>query len=186
MLGVLPGLLGTLQASEALKWLLGIGASLAGRLWTIDALTMRVQEVHVARDPSCAWCATHTQVALLSDYAAFCGDGLPPLPDGARDLEPREAATRLARGELYVLDVREDWEVETVAVAGAMHVAMGLVPAQQALLPRDKPIAVLCHHGMRSAMVADYLRAAGHPRVLNVVGGIDRWSREVDPTLPRY
>ena len=189
VLGVLPGLLGTLQATEALKWILGIGEPLVGRLLAVDALTMRVQQVRFARDPGCAWCATRTQDALLDDYAAFCGEATEPaaaMDDAARELTPAEAAAKLARGELYVLDVREDWEVETASVRGALHVAMGLVPAQQALLPRDKPIAVLCHHGMRSAMVADYLRAAGHRRVLNVTGGIDRWSVEVDAGIPRY
>ncbi len=186
VLGVLPGLLGTLQATETLKLLLGIGEPLVGRLLAIDALTMRTQQMQFARDPHCAWCAARTATALLDDYAAFCGEAPAPLAPGQRDIAPQDAAQRLARGELYVLDVREDWEVDTVAVPGAMHVAMGLIPAQQALLPRDKPIAVLCHHGMRSAMVADYLRSAGHTQVLNVTGGIDRWSVEADPSLPRY
>lgn len=192
VLGVLPGLLGTLQATEALKWLLGIGEPLVGRLLAVDALTMRVTQMRFDRAPDCAWCATRTATALLDDYAAFCGEGAAPAWDvtardvTARDIDPADAAAALARGELYVLDVREDWEVDAASVPGAMHVAMGLIPAQQALLPRDKPIAVLCHHGMRSAMVADYLRAAGHARVLNVRGGIDRWSVEVDPQVPRY
>jgi rhodanese-related sulfurtransferase len=109
-----------------------------------------------------------------------------PSSDDAREISPSEAAIRLARGELLVLDVREDWELATVSVPGAQHVPMGMIPGQQATLPRERPIAVLCHHGMRSAMVADYLRAAGHPRVLNVTGGIDRWSVDVDASLPRY
>jgi molybdopterin/thiamine biosynthesis adenylyltransferase/rhodanese-related sulfurtransferase len=187
VLGVLPGLLGTLQATEALKWLLGIGEPLVGRLMAIDALTMRVTQMRFDRDPGCAWCATRTATALLDDYAVFCGEAaVPRWDDAARDIAPTDAAAALARGGLYVLDVREDWEVEAASVRGALHVAMGLIPAQQALLPRDKPIAVLCHHGMRSAMVADYLRAAGHAQVLNITGGIDRWSREVDAAVPRY
>lgn len=187
VLGVLPGLLGTLQATEALKWLLGIGEPLVGRLLAVDALTMRMTQMRFDRDPDCAWCATRTATELLDDYAAFCGEGAAPAWDvTARDIDPADAAAALARGELYVLDVREDWELDAAAVPGAMHVAMGLIPAQQALLPRDKPIAVLCHHGMRSAMVADYLRSAGHARVLNVRGGIDRWSVEADPQVPRY
>jgi rhodanese-related sulfurtransferase len=93
---------------------------------------------------------------------------------------------RLAAGDLLLIDVREDWEVATASIDGARHIPMSLIPAQQALLPRDREIAVLCHHGMRSAMVADYLRSAGHPRVLNVSGGIDRWSVEVDSQVRRY
>jgi sulfur-carrier protein adenylyltransferase/sulfurtransferase len=187
VLGVLPGLLGTMQATEALKLILGIGAPLQGRLLVVDALTMRFREVAVERDPACVWCATRTARELLPDYAAFCGEG-PAAPSGpaARDIAPRALHARLAAGDVLVIDVREDWEVATASIPGARHIPMSLIPAQHALLPRDREIAVLCHHGMRSAMVADYLRAAGHPRVLNVTGGIDRWSVEVDPAVRRY
>jgi rhodanese-related sulfurtransferase len=148
---------------------------------------MRFEEVGFDRDTDCGWCARRNERELLPDYAAFCGEGVSELvEDSARDIAPATAAPLLARGELLVLDVREDWEVATAAVPGARHIPMGLIPAQHALLPRDKPIAVLCHHGMRSAMVADYLRAAGHARVLNVTGGIDRWSAEADSQVPRY
>lgn len=186
VLGVLPGLLGTMQATEALKLILGIGTTLAGRVLVVDALTMRFREVAVDRDPTCAWCATRTQAQLLDDYAAFCGEST-ATPDAAvREIGPRALSVRLVRGDILVVDVREEWEVATAAVEGARHIPMALIPAQQALLPRDREIAVLCHHGMRSAMVADYLRAAGHTRVLNITGGIDRWSVEVDPSVPRY
>lgn len=187
VLGVLPGLLGTLQATEAIKWIVGIGEPLVGRLLAVDALTMRFEQVQFERDSACAWCAQRSEVELLENYAAFCGEeSAVASNDDARDISPGEAAVRLARGEILVIDVREDWELATAAVPGAKHVPMGLIPAQQSTLPRDRPIAVLCHHGMRSAMVADYLRSAGHQRVLNVTGGIDRWSVEVDPALPRY
>jgi adenylyltransferase/sulfurtransferase len=187
VLGVLPGLLGTLQATEAIKWIVGIGEPLIGRLLAVDALAMRFEQVQFERDPSCAWCARRSEHELLGDYAAFCGEeNAVTANDSARDISPADAAAALLRGELLVLDVREDWEVATVSVPGAKHVPMGMIPAQQATLPRDRAIAVLCHHGMRSAMVADYLRSAGHQRVLNVTGGIDRWSVEVDPALPRY
>jgi molybdopterin/thiamine biosynthesis adenylyltransferase/rhodanese-related sulfurtransferase len=187
VLGVLPGLLGTLQATEALKLILGIGRPLVGRLLAVDALAMRFEEVAFDRDPECAWCASRTQAELLADYAAFCGEAVTlSIDDTTRDILPATAAPLLARGALLVLDVREDWEVATAAIPGARHIPMGLIPTQHLLLPRDQPIAVLCHHGMRSAMVADYLRAAGHTRVLNVSGGIDRWSVEADPKVPRY
>ncbi len=187
VLGVLPGLLGTLQATEAIKWIVGIGTPLIGRLLAVDALAMRFEQVQFERDPSCAWCAQRSEHELLGNYAAFCGEeSVVTLNDEARDISPRDAAAALARGEILVLDVREEWELATVAVPGARHVPMGTIPAQQATLPRDRPIAVLCHHGMRSAMVADYLRTAGHQQVLNVTGGIDRWSVDVDSALPRY
>ena len=92
----------------------------------------------------------------------------------------------MTRGDIVLVDVREEWEVQTARVEGARHIPMSLVPAQHALLPRDATIAVLCHHGVRSAMVADYLRSAGFPRVVNVAGGIDRWSVEVDSAVRRY
>lgn len=187
VLGVLPGLLGTLQATEALKLILGIGTPLVGRLLAVDALAMRFEEVEFERDAECAWCGRRTERELLADYEAFCGEGVnETVDDSARDIAPATAAPLLARGALLVLDVREDWEVATASVPGARHIPMGLIPTQHSLLPRDQPIAVLCHHGMRSAMVADYLRAAGHTRVLNVTGGIDRWSVEADPQVPRY
>jgi molybdopterin/thiamine biosynthesis adenylyltransferase/rhodanese-related sulfurtransferase len=187
VLGVLPGLLGTLQATEAIKLILGIGEPLIGRLLAVDALTMRFESVEFARDEDCPWCARRSARELLDDYAIFCGEAPAMVEENdAREIAPREAAAALTRGEVLLLDVREDWEFATASVAGASHVPMGMIPAQQALLPRDKPIAVLCHHGMRSAMVADYLRAAGHRRVLNVTGGIDRWSLEADPSVPRY
>ena len=184
VLGVLPGLLGTLQATEALKLLLGIGRPLVGRLLVVDALRMRFEEIGVERDPACAWCATRTATALLDDYAAFCGE--PPAVPDARDIAPQDVQTALVRGEVLLLDIREDWEVATASIDGAQHIAMAMIPASHRTLPRDRVIAVLCHHGTRSAMVADYLRAAGFPRVLNVRGGIDRWSAEVDPSVPRY
>lgn len=199
VLGVLPGLLGTMQATEAIKLLLGIGEPLVGRLLVVETLAMRFREVRVERDPSCPWCGTRERTALLDDYAAFCGEGpardqpgtiagtpAPIAPD-AREIAPPELATRLARGEpLFVLDVREPWEHEVAAIEGATLIPMSAIPARQAELPSGVPVVVYCHHGARSAMVADFLRAAGRRPVLNLAGGIDRWSVEVDPSVPRY
>jgi adenylyltransferase/sulfurtransferase len=187
VLGVLPGILGTLQATEALKLLLGIGAPMTGRLLAIDALGMRFHETTLDRDPACPWCGTRTARELLDDYAAFCGmpEGDAAMPPG-RSIAPRALETRLARGESVVLDVREGWEVEAAHLEGATHIPMGEVPSRAMTLPRDREIVVLCHHGQRSEMVAEYLRASGFPRVMNLEGGIDRWSVEVDPSVPRY
>lgn len=189
VLGVLPGLLGTLQATEALKLLLGIGTPMVGRLLAVDALGMRFHEVQVERDPTCTWCATRTATALLPDYAAFCGEGSATVDAHvtAGTIAPQELALRLARGDaLRVIDVRESWEHRTAALEVAQLIPMQTIPARHAELPRDATYVILCHHGMRSAMVADYLRAAGFPRVINLEGGIDRWSAEVDPSVPRY
>jgi len=199
VLGVLPGLLGTLQATEALKHLLGIGRSLAGRLLVVDALQMRFTEVAVARDPACAWCATRHADTLLADYAAFCGEtpvGEPhasttAAPDGsaplAQEIAPAALAMRLARGDaLRVIDVREPWEHAIAHLEHAELVPMQQVPTAHHAWDRRATYVVYCHHGMRSAMVADYLRAAGFGQVLNLAGGIDRWSVEVDPSVARY
>ena len=189
VLGVLPGLLGSLQAAEALKLLLGIGAPMVGRLLVVDALTMRFREVAFDRDPACAWCGTRSARELLDDYAAFCGDAPAPRTAPVAELEitPAALAQRLARGDpLRVIDVREPWEHAIAHLEVAGLVPMQSIPARHAEFARDGEIVVLCHHGARSAMVADYLRSAGFTRVLNLVGGIDRWSVEVDRSVPRY
>jgi adenylyltransferase/sulfurtransferase len=164
-----------------------------GRLLVVDALAMRFSEIAVERDPSCTWCGTRTSRALLSDYAAFCGE-TPAEPtsdtagtDDVIAISPTTLAMRLARGDrLRVLDVREPWEHAVAHLEGTELIPMQSIPARQATLERGDEFVVLCHHGTRSAMVADYLRAAGLPRVLNLEGGIDRWSVEVDPSVPRY
>jgi molybdopterin/thiamine biosynthesis adenylyltransferase/rhodanese-related sulfurtransferase len=197
VLGVLPGILGTLQATEALKLFLLVGSSMAGRLLVVDALGLRFHEMTLEADPGCAWCGTRTTTGLLEDYDAFCGTGGPMsepaqpgagpgLGDRASSITPAALAPQLARGRTLVLDVREPWEVAVAPFEGAVALPMQQVPVRHGELPRDREIVVLCHHGQRSAMVAEYLRSAGFPRVLNLTGGIDRWSVEVDPGVPRY
>lgn len=194
VLGVLPGLLGTLQATEALKLLLGIGTSMAGRLLLVDALTMRFHDVAIERDPTCAWCATRTATALLDDYAAFCGESPATVAtvadspvDIATEIAPAALAVRLARGDaLRVIDVREPWEHQIAHLEHATLVPMQTIPSAHHAWDRHAEYVVYCHHGMRSGMVADYLRATGFTRVLNLEGGIDRWSVEVDPSVARY
>lgn len=203
VLGVLPGTLGALQATEAIKLLLGIGDPLIGRLLLVDALGARMHEVAIARDRGCVWCATRARTELLADYEAFCGvptTGEPRVTDATRDttgsgsdpetpraIDPEALSVRLAKGDpLVVLDVREGWEVEIAALEGSTHIPMAEVPRRHSDLPRDRDIVVLCHHGMRSAMVAEYLRSAGFSRAINLTGGIDRWSVVVDRSVERY
>ncbi len=187
VLGVLPGVLGALQATEALKLLLGIGVPLTGRLLVLDALAMRFHAISLDADPACAWCGTRTATTLLDDYAAFCGaTPAPAVEPATREITPTALAPRLARGEVVVVDVREGWERAAAPFDSALAIPMHEVPARQSDLPRDRELVILCHRGQRSAMVAEYLRASGFPRVLNLTGGIDRWSMEVDPGVPRY
>ena len=195
VLGVLPGLLGTMQATEALKLILGIGKPMVGRLLLVDTLGMRFHEVAVERDESCEWCGTRRRTQLLDDYAAFCGE---PSSDTktaethdmttpTRDIAPPELSTQLARGAaITLLDVREPWEHQIGHIEGATLMPMQTVPKSIEALSRDRTVVVYCHHGGRSAMVADYLRSSGFKNVLNLGGGIDRWSLEVDPGVARY
>ena len=180
VLGVLPGIVGAMQATEAIKLILGIGEPLVGRLLLIDALTMRMHEVQVAKDPTCEWCGTRTKTELEA-IEEICE------PMKPSNITPADLSVRLARGEaLYLLDVREPWEVDVAVIEGSNTIPMSNIPARMAEIPRDREVVVICHHGMRSAMVADYLRSAGVPQVLNLTGGIDRWSVEVDPSVARY
>ena len=196
VLGVLPGIVGAMQATEAIKLILGVGEPLVGRLLLIDALTMRMHEVQVAKDPTCEWCGTRSRTELES-IDESCAPATPidassnssvsastMIPS---NITPADLSVRLARGEaLYLLDVREAWEVDVAVIEGSNTIPMSNVPARVAEIPRDREVVVICHHGMRSAMVADYLRSAGVPQVLNLTGGIDRWSVEVDPSVARY
>ncbi len=185
--GVLPGLVGMIQATEAVKWITGVGDSLAGRLLLVDAGRMRFRTIEVRRDPECPVCGTREQTTLI-DYEAFCG--LRPEPvraGGIPELEPRALAQRLAQGDApFVLDVREAWEFAVAQLPGAQLVPLGELGESLPSLPRDRDIVVYCHHGMRSLQAAHRLRAAGHTRVFNLRGGIDAWSAEVDPGVARY
>ncbi|MBM3906874.1 MAG: molybdopterin-synthase adenylyltransferase MoeB [Gemmatimonadetes bacterium] len=189
VLGVLPGIIGSMQAVEAIKLLLGIGEPLIGRLLHFDALTMRTHEVGFTRDAGCAMCGTGSMRTLLDDYDAFCG--YDPTADAAMDnnieMTPREVQDRMASGWTpWLLDVREPWEYGTAQLPGATLIPLGELAGRAAEVPRDRDVVVYCHHGMRSARAVSMLRLAGWDRVRNLSGGIDRWSIEIDPSVPRY
>lgn len=187
--GVMPGLVGMIQATEALKWLLGLGQTLDGRLLLVDAMRMTTRTIALRRDPECPACGTRTITALV-DYEQFCGvrhDGSPlapaaPMPD---ELSPAEAAARVAAGA-FLLDVREPFEWQIARIDGAVLVPMREVPQRLDAIPRDRDVIVHCHHGMRSRSVMGFLRMQGYERVANLAGGIDAWSHEVDPAVPTY
>ena len=185
--GVLPGLVGMIQATEVVKWITGIGESLAGRLLLVDAGRMRFRTIEVRPDPTCPVCGTREQTTLI-DYEAFCGLRPEPLRDGGiPELEPRALAQRLAHGDVpYVLDVREEWEHEIAHLAEATLVPLGEVMHAPPALPMDRDIVVYCHHGVRSRQAAHRLQAAGYTRLFNLRGGIDAWSTDVDPMVARY
>ncbi len=188
VLGVLPGIIGSLQAAEAIKLIVGTGEPLIGRLLHFDALTMRTHDVSFARDPDCPMCSDNATPTLLDDYDAFCGT---PAPDATADsgieLTPDEVKRRIDAGWTpWLLDVREPWEYSTAQIAGATLIPLGDLAQRAHEVPRDADVVVYCHHGMRSAHAVSMLRLAGWPRVFNLSGGIDRWSVETDRSVPRY
>jgi len=176
VLGVLPGMVGTIQATEALKLILGIGRSLAGRLLLIDALTMGFRTVLLRRDPECPACGTRTITSLI-DYDQFCGTAAPPMDDNA-DVTPSELTALLAAGSIDLVDVREPDEWAAGHVDGARHVPLGDLPARLDSLDRDRTVVVMCRSGARSARAATVLREAGFARVRNLAGGMLRWEAE--------
>ena len=183
VLGVLPGLVGTLQALEAIKIITGIGEPLVGRLLHIDAMTMKFREFTVRRDPQCARCAEGRREAPVLAEGAACAT--PPV--GAGEISVQELAAERAAGRDYVLlDVREAWELSVARIDPCLHIPLGEVVARAGEIPRGAPLYVLCHAGVRSAAAAELLAAAGHSEVRNVRGGIAAWSAEVDARVPTY
>lgn len=197
VLGVLPGTIGTLQATEVLKLLLGVGEPLVGRLLLYDALDMTFETIRLPKRADCPACGAHPTVTELIDYDAFCGvPGRNHAPGGASeagdetlgaDTTVRHVKARLDAGEpLMLLDIREPYELMISHLEGAVHIPMGQVPVRLDELPRERPVIVFCHTGVRSARLVDQLRAAGYDNVSNMLGGINAWSREIDPSVPVY
>ena len=185
VLGVLPGIIGSIQAAEAIKLILGIGESLAGRLLLFDALKLEFRELAIARDPECPVCGTRPTVKALIDYDAFCG--MPGTGNGASEISVRDLAAEREQGrKLVVVDVREAHEIAVAAFPGALHIPLRQLPGRMKELDPHLPIVTLCHSGQRSLRAREVLVAAGFNNVRSVKGGIDAWSREVDPGVPRY
>ncbi|HEX6314167.1 MAG TPA: molybdopterin-synthase adenylyltransferase MoeB [Gemmatimonadaceae bacterium] len=190
VLGVLPGLVGTIQATEAIKLITGIGTPLTGRLLLIDALHWRQRIVRLRKDPHCPACATRT-IRDLSDADALCATALPDESDAVfgavPEIEPRDLAARLAGGEAFqIVDVREPYEWEIARIEGARLIPLAGLERQLDDIPRDRPVVVHCKVGGRSAQAVRRLKAAGFRQVWNLAGGIQRWSRDVDRSVPEY
>ncbi len=196
VLGVLPGLVGVLQATEAIKLITGAGVPLIGRLLLVDALRMQFRTIEVMRDPACPACGTRDLTTLI-DYEAFCG--LAPSGGGvsehtvveddasASEITPAQLDARLRSGEhITLLDVREPHEWSIAHLADARLVPLSSLPRTLMSLDRIADTVVYCHHGMRSEAACAWLRDQGFRRVRNLTGGIDRWSLEVDPAMRRY
>lgn len=190
VLGVLPGLVGTIQATEALKLLLGIGEPLIGRLLLVDALSVQFRTVNLRRDPACPVCGTR-EIRALIDYEEFCGVRQVAAEEAAapqiRELTPRELAAKRARADDFdLIDVREPYEYDIARLDGARLIPLGTIDAAIATLNREREIVVHCKVGGRSAQAVRRLQAAGFRNVWNLAGGIARWSDEVDPSVPKY
>ncbi len=187
--GVVPGIVGSIQATEAIKIALGLTDTLSGRLLLIDVMRMRFRTVQIQRDPSCPACGTR-EIRELIDYDEFCGVAPSPasgVGDGVREMAPRDLAARLARGDdLLLIDVREPTEWAVARIDGAQLIPLATLPGISPSLDRSREVVVHCHHGTRSASAVRFLRAEGFERVWNLAGGIARWSAEVDASVPQY
>jgi molybdopterin/thiamine biosynthesis adenylyltransferase/rhodanese-related sulfurtransferase len=189
VLGVLPGTIGAIQATETLKLILGQGEPLVGRLLLYDALAMRFRELKLRRDPDCPVCGDHPTIRELIDYHEFCG--VPREEESAGpaewEIDPVEVKAMYDRNERFVLlDVREPHELQLCRLPGAVLIPMREVSKRLEELDRNQEIVVYCRSGARSAKIAQLLRASGFPVVRNLTGGILAWSDKVDPSVPKY
>jgi molybdopterin/thiamine biosynthesis adenylyltransferase/rhodanese-related sulfurtransferase/molybdopterin converting factor small subunit len=186
VLGVLPGIIGSIQALETIKLILGAGDPLIGRLVLFDALKLQFRELKLAKDPDCPVCGSHPTVTSLIDYQAFCGIGAEPSYDGA-EITAQELEDEWRRNpELVVIDVREPHEYEITHIDGALLIPLGQLPDRLGELDGHREIVTHCHHGARSLKALEILKAAGFSKVRSLRGGIDAWAVNVDPSLPRY
>jgi adenylyltransferase/sulfurtransferase len=189
VLGVLPGIIGTIQATETIKLILDIGDSLIGRLLLLDALQMRFRELKLRKNPECPLCGEHPTITQLIDYDAFCG--ITHEEETARALAPYEISVtelkeRLDRGEdIFILDVREPHEYEIVNIGGYL-IPLNELPQRVHELDSSHEMVVHCQRGSRSARAVEFLRQLGFTKVKNLVGGIDAWAASIDQRLPRY
>ncbi|MGN6811740.1 MAG: ThiF family adenylyltransferase, partial [Thermomicrobiales bacterium] len=191
VLGVLPGIVGALQAAEVIKLILGIGDPLIGRLLRFDALKMGFREYKLRKDPDCPICGQHPTVTGLIDYDEFCGVTAGPEVelDAKEEITPRELKQRLDAGErIVIVDVREphEWAIGTIDAPDVRFIPLGDLPARMHELDTADEIVTQCRSGARSARALGILQGAGFRKLKNLTGGILAWSDDVDPSLPKY
>jgi len=189
VLGVLPGIVGTIQAAETLKLILGKGEPLVGRLLLFDALAMRFRELKLRKNPECTVCGEHPTVTRLIDYAEFCGvrgEEVSTTVTNVPEITPRELKSRLDRGDdIFILDVREPHEYQICNLGGRL-IPLGELARRAAELDSSREIVAHCRSGKRSAEAVEFLRQAGFRKIWNLKGGILAWADEVDPSVPKY
>src|SRR5580700_6523081 len=194
VLGILPGTIGLIQATETVKLILGIGEVLVGRLLLYDALGMRFRELKLRKNPECPICGDHRTITKLIDYHQFCGVPSPNQAPAAEEtklnpgeIDVIELKEKLDRGDKFVLiDVREPHEYKIASIPGAKLIPLGEFPQHVGEFNPEDDIVIHCRSGMRSAKACEVLRAKGFQHVRNVVGGILAWSDQVDPSVPKY
>src|SRR5262249_34789510 len=192
VLGILPGLIGVVQATETVKLILGAGRPLVGRLLLYDALEMTFREMKVRKNPKCPICGPNPTIRELIDYHQFCGvRGAEPSPSAANgapeEITPQELKTLLGQAEPpLILDVRNPEEIASGRSAGSPVIPLSELPNRLGELDAARPMVVHCKSGVRSAKAIALLRAAGFSRLKNLKGGILGWIKEIDPSLPAY
>ena len=191
VLGILPGLVGVIQATEAIKLILGKGDTLVGRLLLVDALNMRFRELKLRKNPECPVCGANPTVTKLIDYQQFCGI-MPEtkeekaLKNGIPQLSVKELKRRRDAGEdVFVLDVREPYEYQIANIGGTL-IPQNDVPQRLAEIDRNREIVVQCRSGARSQRIAEFLQQSGYQKVSNLAGGILAWADEIDPKMQKY
>lgn len=191
VLGILPGVVGVIQATEAIKLIIGKGEPLIGRLMLYDALAMKFRELKIRKDPGCPVCSANPTITELQDYEYFCGYGHDTGEEQNGAAMPQITASQLkemidAGKQVTLLDVREPQEFQITHLPEAKLIPLGEVPTRMNELDTADEIVVYCHHGMRSARAISFLQKMGFSKLKNLAGGIDAWAINVDETMPRY
>ena len=185
VMGVLPGLMGTIQAAQALNILLGNGRALVGRLLLFNGSEMKFDEVRVRKDPGCPVCSPSPRISELIDYDTFCGLGRKR--ERQEELGPSELKRLLDSGAgVVLLDVRQPYERQLCSLPGSKHIPLGELAARAGELHREDELVVYCHVGMRSASAVSLLKSLGFGKARSLTGGIRAWAEEVDPSIPVY
>jgi len=186
VLGVLPGIIGTIQATEAIKLILGVGESLVGRLLHVDALKMKFREFKVRRDPRCPVCGDSPTITEPIDYDEFCS-GRAGADETIPTISVRDLKQKLAsNGSLVIVDVREPFEYEIAHIENSKLIPLAELTARLDELDPAKEIVAICHTGTRSAYAVQLLQSAGFSRASNLKGGIGAWANEIDPAMQKY
>src|SRR6516164_869700 len=188
VLGILPGLVGVMQATEVIKLILGAGDPLIGRLLLVDALGMKFRELKLRKNPDCPACGRHPTITKLIDYNEFCGirGEEKPVETGVPEMQVEELKRRLDKGDdLYVLDVREPHEYQICNIGGHL-IPLGDLPKRVNELDSSREIVAHCRSGVRSAKAVGFLQQAGFKKVHNLAGGILAWADRIDPKMPKY